>query len=191
MAVSIQQAACNALGAHLQAKLSGVVVNYDFPDPDRELPELALTILLAGTPHDTSMQPEVISSTVVDATHKLYRWKVLERSQPIQVDVWSTYQALRDDLVARLDQIFNGGWSDQPDSGLTLSLGDGWDAKAVFDFDGPSIINSGYSSQVSEFRGSYNGALRVALYVDAASPRMANIKLHSILNGNALDSSLT
>lgn len=191
MTVSIQQAACNALGAHLQVKLSGVVVNYDFPDPDRELPELGVTVLLAGTPHDTPMQPEVIGSTIVDATHKLYRWKVLERSQPIQVDVWSTYQARRDDLVARLDQIFNGGWSDQPASGLVLSLGDGWDAKAVFDFDGPFIINSGYSSQVSEFRGSYNGALRVALYVDAASSRMANIKLHSILNGNALDSSLT
>lgn len=191
MSVSIQQAACNALGAHLQSKLSDVVVNYDFPDPERELPELGLTILLAGKPHDTPIQAEVISSTAIDAAHKLYRWRVLERSQPIQVDVWSTYQARRDDLVARLDQILNGGWSDQPNSGLVLSLGDGWDAKAAFDFDGPSIINSGYSSQVSEFRGSYNGALRVALYVDAASAKMANIKLHSILNGNALDSSLT
>lgn len=191
MSVSIQQAACNALGAYLQSKLSDVTVSYDFPDTERELPALALSILLAGVPHDTPLQPEVIGSVDIDATHKTYRWCVLERSQPIQIDVWSTYQAKRDDLIARLDAILNAGWSDQPNSGLVLSLSDGWDAKAVFDFDGPSILNSGYSAQMSEFRGSYNGTLRVVLYVDAASAKIARIKLHSILNGKPQENTLT
>lgn len=189
--VSLQQAACNALGARLSSALDpDVVVNYDWPDPEAPLPQKGITIVMAGQADDDILQPEAVSSTPIDATSRLYRWKVLERTQPIQLDVWTTYQTLRDDLVAKLDQIFNAGWTGTPDSGLVLDLADGWEGKATADLEGPSLTNSGVLAQVSEFRATYAGELRMCLYVDAPSPRIARTKLHQLLSGQAFDTTL-
>lgn len=192
MTVSIQQAACNALGRLLSAKIEPeVVVNYDWPDPETQLPARAVSIFLAGSPQDEILQPEVVSSTPIDAVKRLYRWRVLERTQPIQLDVWATYAVNRDDIIAQLDAILNGGWAGTPNNGLALDLADGWTGKVAFDFDGPSIVNTGGSSQVSEFRASYDGNLRAVLYVDAPSPKIAQIILHQVLNGKQTDIPLT
>ena len=190
--VSLQQAACNALGARLSSALDpDVVVNYDWPDPEAPLPQKGITIVMAGQADDDILQPEVVNSAPIDAVNRLYRWKVLERTQPIQLDVWTTYQTLRDDLVAKLDQVFNAGWTGTPDSGLLLTLSDGWDGKATADFEGPSLTNSGALAQVSEFRATYAGELRMCLYVDAPSPRIATIKLHQLLSEAAFDSTIS
>lgn len=191
MAVSLQQAACNALGSRLSSVLGpGVKVNYDWPDPEAPLPAKGVTILLAGQADDFLLQPEIISSTQIDSVNRLYRWKVLERTQPIQLDVWSTYQAVRDDMVASLDQALHAGWDGTPNCGLVLTLADGWEGCAVFDFDGPNVTNSGPLAQVSEFRAMYPGELRAVLYVDAPSPRIARLKLHQVLSGQPFDSTL-
>ena len=194
MAVSIQQAACNALGAHLYAQISPEIkISYDWPDPESQLPERGITILLVGNTEDNLLDPEPISFVPIDAVQNMYRWKVLERTAPIQMDIWTTYQYNRDDIIAQLDQLLNTGigWSDAPGHGLALSLADGWEAVAVFDFDGPSISNVGAGHQLSEWRGTYQGQLRVVLYVDAPNAKLATVKLHQVLDGAAVVKVLT
>lgn len=180
MAVSIQQAAANALGAHVATKLgAGVDVSYEWPVGP--LPAKAVTVLLAGPPKDEYLQPSVVSSqAVANPNHRLYRWRVLERTQPLQLDVWAQYQATRDDMIAALDVALNTGFGTAGDpvgNGLVLALGDGWTGRADFVFEGPDVDNGPEAARQSEWRATYRGEARVALYVDAESAKMAQIIL--------------
>lgn len=195
MAVTIQQAAANALAAHLSARLTGVAVDHRWPDSERPLPEKAVTILLAGKPDDTYLQPAHLETLPgSDPQHVVCRWLVLERVQPLQIDVWARYDVARDDLLAALEPLLNAGglpYEPAAGNGLLLALGDGWSGKADFSFDGPSLQQSPSSVQQGEWRAIINGEARCAVYVDAESPKLAQIKLQQILNGAAMNTTVS
>lgn len=76
--VSPQQAAISALARWLTANLpayapdaargsQGVEVSDRWPDHDKDLPERAVTILLAGAPKEEGTQPEVLTSEAIHA----------------------------------------------------------------------------------------------------------------------------
>lgn len=67
MAVPIEQAACNALKAWLQSKLPDVVVSQDWPAAEPDLPEKAITILLAGEGKEELLQPQVVDQAIIHA----------------------------------------------------------------------------------------------------------------------------
>ncbi len=182
MAVSIEQAAANALAAWLASQIgSDVAVEARWPDPEKPLPPKAVTVLLAGVYSDDYLQPELAVERPVDERGPLpiYRWRVLERTQPLQLDVWATYDVVRDDLKKRLDDALNmGNLPYEPvGPGLVLDLGDGWDGKADFIFDAGAITDSPNAVQVSEYRATFSGEARIVLTIDAPSPKQARINL--------------
>ena len=156
-----------------------VRVTAGWPEPAEPLPPMAITMLAVGTPTDILLQPTPISKVNTGSNRAVFRWRVLQRTQPIQVDVWATYDNVRHSLVAALDQVLNHGGmlGHAPDVGLVLPLRDGWDGVAAYDFGGPQNQDAPGGIQVSEYRSMYHGQARVVLYVDEVSPRLARIKL--------------
>ncbi len=165
MAVSIEQAAANALAGWLSSALGpDVIVDQRWPDPEKPLPPRAVTVLLAGVHSDDYLQPELAIDRPVDESRPfpIYRWRVLERTQPLQLDVWAHYDVVRDDLKKRLDDALNmGNLPYEPvGPGLVLDLSDGWDGKADYIFDAGAITDSPNSVQVSEYRATFSGEAR-------------------------------
>jgi len=187
--VSLEQAAANALQAYLQTALgSGVKVRNRWPNPDKNLPPLAVTILLSGDPTRTWVQPnDISSSTGTSAGKLLYRWHLGESVQPLQIDCWATANApALDDLRAKVDAALLGGNRAElyPIPGplsLALQSADGWTGTIDFYFDGFTVLQTPDTEQENEFRALCRGEARVAIYVDAETPRLARIILKQIL----------
>lgn len=185
--VSVQQAAANALAEWLRASLPGVVVESRWPEPNQGLRPKTITVLLAGSRIDEPLDPQVLHMTPISASTGLYRWRVSACRQPMQLDVWTTSDVARDDLLARLDTCLRAGpsrtlpwdWNGDPTANeLVLPLGDGWqDTVAAIEFDAPRIIDTPESVQQREYRASLRGEARMHLYVEAESPRMALMRL--------------
>lgn len=163
---------------------STVTVSCRWPEPDQKLPAMAITVLLAGKATDEILQPRLVSSRNIDSVSLLARWQVLERMQPLQLDIWAQYDVVRDALVAALDQVLNLGSMPYsvPGDPLVLDLADGWTGKVAFDFGGPANQDGPNAVQVSEYRSTYEGEARAVLYVDAKTPKLASIRLSQILN---------
>lgn len=189
MAVSIQDAAMNAVKTWLATKLGNdVTVLNGWPDPDMPLPAKAISVY-AGHWEDEHLQPEVDSATAVpnSVATKTFRWRMTERTIPFQLDVWSTYEPVRSDIMARIDNaLMAGSLTNEPvANGPLLSLADGWTGKVdVFLFGGHKVDNS-YANQQSEYRATYNGEARVILYVDVISPCQNTIIFQQTINGAA------
>jgi len=192
--VSIEQAASNALCAYLRDRLAGdVVVEPRWPDPEKPLPPKAVTVLRAGTAeHKMVMTSNPVSAVELDPpdpTRKLYRWIVLEVTQPLQIDCWTVYDVTRDDLCAALTAALHAGDQTNADPigpGLVLRLPaeDGWDGVAEYLFEQVSFSDNVSSIGQSEFRATISGEARMAIYVEAESSRTARIKLQQRLNRN-------
>lgn len=186
MAITVQQAAIDALAAYLSTALAdtGATVHGYWPDPETPLAQ-AVTVIPAGKSEDELLQPVVVSQRAgVDPAHPIFRWRVLERTQPLQLDVWTTSDVDRQTVLAALDSAIHAkhlsGWGPMP--GPVLELGGDWTGRADFVFDGVSCPQGPESVQQREFRATIMGETRVALYVDAASAKMATIKLQQILS---------
>ena len=117
----------------------------------------------------------------------LYRWLVFEVTQPIQIDCWATKPGARTDLRKRVTDALNAGNQAEaypvPGSGLALALGDGWTGTADYTFKGFSNLDNPDAAQQNEYRSIAHGEARVALYIDAETPRLANIILRQKLDG--------
>ena len=204
--MSIEQAAASALANYLSTVLNTdpiapVSVEQRWPDPEKPLPALAVTVLLIGdAQHQLVSTTEPVSSQELippDATKKLYRWKVAEVTQPLQIDCWATYDVARDDLRARVEAALQAGdqtedWPTPPGLDLALLSADGWEGTAEFIFQAFGNMDNPSSAAQSEWRATARGESRVALYIDAVSPRMAHLILRQKLNGGqAVDSTVT
>lgn len=189
--VSIQQAAANALAEWLREQLPDVMVEARWPEPNVSLPPKAITVLLAGSRIDEPLDPQVLHMTPIDSAKALYRWRVAACRQPLQLDVWTTSDVERDDLLARLDDCLRAGpghtldgvWNADPLSHeLEFELGDGWeDTIAAIEFEAPQVHDTAESVQQREYRATIRGDARMNLYVEAESPRMAVIRLRQRL----------
>jgi hypothetical protein len=217
MSVSVEQAGINALKTYLASQIPGVTINEVWPNPDADLPERVITIVKIGAREETKIDPKVVASAPVmipgspdplvlveDPVNRSFTWCVKLVRQSIQLDVWSCYQAVRDDLHAQLDEALNLGpaitlgslmpLSDPFRDGLLLALGDGRPGFADVRFDGPEIDDTPESVQKNEFRATRFGTIDVPLTITRTQPRMAQVSmtvttatgLH-ITAGNATD----
>lgn len=191
MTVAIEQAAQNALASFLATRLgTGVTVAKQWPAPDRTLPALAATVIQAGETEWLYCQPEAISSTAGSTSGtRLYRWLVLEVTQPLQIDCWATTPGARSNLRARVAAALQAGNMTErwpvPGGGLQLALlvADGWQGVADFTFKSFSNLDTPDSAQQSEYRAIAQGEARVAFYIDAETPRLARIILQQTIDG--------
>lgn len=192
MTTSIEDATQSALARHLATQLGGSVkVSKQWPAPERKLPELAVTVIQAGDSTHTLVQAEDISHQAGSSAGKyLYRWLVLEVTQPLQVDCWATTPPARSDLRKRLTDALNKGRMADTypiPGGLVLSLDpalDGWTGYVDYAFpDGISNLDVPDAAQQSEYRAIAHGWAHASLYIDAETPRLARIILKQTLDG--------
>ncbi len=303
--VSIEQAVARALAVRLRSRLVDVTVFEHWPDPERELPEKAISILLAGKRQDTSLQvtqvgsenihdelptralvpipldlptsivalnvikstwnahdasttvhrnadvtnvitapdafdlasaiflanairpliaPHVTSTVYHDVADSLsqvtkplafdlgslvalaldllaqvnkhyaarvYEWRIRVCDQPMQLDVWTRFHAVRDDLMAQLETELNVDATaerlDGPFSpvrnGILLDIADGWEGTvADIMFDAPMREDTVRSKSTSEYRATYAGTASFALIVKAQSARLARAVFRTSLH---------
>ena len=202
MAVTVQQAACNALKVWLAAKLTDATVTQAWPDPQTPLPAKAITILRIGKPKRSEVYPEVVKTDAVvgDATHLLYTWRVAELEQDLQIDFWAQNDIALDDMIAQYDIAMHAG-DDQTlgviaanptEHDLTLAIGDGYSdtvhgyrSIAVFSMGDPELVNTPDSILTSEYRAMSIGTLRCNFTMVTNSPRISGVTFPFTMNGLA------
>ncbi len=185
--VPVQIAASNSLATYLSSVMPDVIIESQWPDPDKKIPVKAITIIPAGPRNLLYMEtPQLISTVALTSPNNLYKWRVAECEQPFQMDVWSQFAADRDDMVARLDQFINVGFSllsgvtnaAKVDQNLSLEMADGWEgSNAYFTFD--TVIYDDTPDQVSrrEYRATYRGMGFFNLSSTAVNSSIAQVNL--------------
>ena len=186
--VSVEQAAQSALAEYLQNEFDPqfgggaerCIVNDAWPAPDSSLPRRAVSIIPAGMREDTYLQEEDIRSTPIQGQLRLWTFQAAACRQPLQLDVWSTSAAGRDDLLARLsDSLRKGTQHTLGDplgpptwDGVLLALDPnkgGFYGFADFVFDGPRKSDNDRGPRLREYRASMLGFCDVTLTVKAPS----------------------
>lgn len=174
--VSLVQAAANALKLWLETALSPDITVFEkWPDPNTELPPKAVSILKIGKRlRMPAWQIDVAKVQPIGngpAAQVTYQLGGIE--QPMQIDVWATSDAERDDILAQLDTVLYAGIDqtlglpgDPIRDGLLLPLLDGYEGNNCdYWFDEPEIDDTPGAVQRSEFRAIFFGEARMSLIV--------------------------
>ena len=178
MAVTIQQAANNALAAHLSTNLPDVRIEEHWPDPSNRLILPTITILHAGPRQDLAIDMRDLAYRVVGNTVN-FKTQLSACHQPLQLDIWASDQVQRDNIIARLDFVLNmdtinGGYM----HGLNLAPldADNWsDTFFDFYFESPELDDTPFDAFVEEWRCRYRGHAWMMLAVDRTAPRQSII----------------
>lgn len=182
MIVTIQQASNNALAAYLATAMPDVSVTTRWPNPDKDLPEKAITILLAGTRRDEQMDLRQLSATPTGSTKSTVVWQLAMCIQPVQLDVWARSDLARDDILAQLDRLLHAGESalvgafnpDPVGHSVLLAVQDGWDSCGTtvdFDFDGPELQDTASAIGSRQYRATLVGDAHFALSLTTLTAR--------------------
>lgn len=138
--VSLEQASMNALTAFLTPLMPDVKIWSRWPEPNIKLPPKVITCVFAGEQNYVPLDPvlrdddtEIVNATTVSAT-----WSLGYLEQPIQLDLWATFDVQLDDMIARLDEILRSGASslsvvggDPFETDLLLELAGEWAGTTV------------------------------------------------------------
>ena len=177
--VSVAQAAENALVAWIASQLPDVVTNNEWPDPGVPLNKRGeVTILRAGGYQEMTVRPQVVRTDLDPfQIQTTFHWKVSNVEQPMQLDVWATSKAKRDDILNRLGTALTAGPGETLSAAclasygaqpahlqnpvarvVLLQLAAPWDhLVASFQFDSPETTDSARASSEREFRATYHG----------------------------------
>jgi hypothetical protein len=179
MATTVQQAAANALAAFLEDQLEDVEVLPRWPEPDQDLPDRAVSVLLAGRRQDEHWQAEVVNVEGTGAS-RTFHWKVKAVEQPVQLDVWARYDAQRDDILAQLDDALHQGTATTLNAPfgsptrdgplLALDADDGHEGYVDFTFEGAFNNDTPDAHTRAEYRATINGAATMSLVVKTQHP---------------------
>lgn len=191
--VSIQQASVNALALWLGSVMPDVQVLGHWPN-GAILPPKAISIVTAGQRRDTPLDSLIYASTPSGATNAVVQFQVAACYQPVQLDVWTTNYAVRDDIMARLDIFLRadasalvGAYNAPPvGNGVLVAVADGWlNTIADFVFQSADTDETGDAVQASQFRATYAGGAHVKLTVTKTTARQKLIQFQLRLNGEA------
>jgi hypothetical protein len=121
-----------------------------------------------------------------------YLWMLGSRVQPVQLDIWTTYEAVRDETIGAVEQVVRLGAA-QPDGpdvftdyapvglGITVTLGADWpDASAAFDFEAPTRSQD---PQAQEWRATYEGTVDVPMLAWGQTARLARAQFTITADG--------
>lgn len=207
---SVQRAACNALAVYLEREFDKlydresaerVVVSEAWPEPGVNLPPRAVSVIQAGTRRETLTQATIEKRTDLPDNQGEYVWAVSAITQPIQLDIWATYDAVRDQLEDDLDTIlrrgpqYTLGIGTEPirDGGVLLQLDPVSGREGFVDFtllDGPRPINDGNQRQAAEYRSLISAELDVMLTVKATNPKLARVLVKGLLDSDPYEITL-
>jgi hypothetical protein len=133
---------------------------------------------------------------------KIYLWMIKCCRLPVQLDIWSNFNAGRDEMISELEPALNanpydtagfGYPSSEPvRNGCIFQLSDGWLGTVDFDFNEPTVSDTNDENQQRQFRATYRGFSDFSLYIKAQSPRLNKVTLKNYLDSitETLDVSL-
>lgn len=193
--VTVVQAAANALALWLIKSLtSDIKVLEKWPEPDTQLPPKAVTVLKVGKRSRIPLTQLSVANVKVIGNGPLARvgYQIGSVEQPMQLDVWATSDAERDDILAQLDVALYAGIDqtlglpgDPVRDGLLLPLLDGHDGNNCdYWFDEPQIDDTPDAVQRSEFRAILFGEARMALVVTPNEPTALIKKTVPVIKGS-------
>jgi hypothetical protein len=170
-------------------------VHARWPEATTKLAPKTVSVLLAGPREDQFLDPIPIARVDTGQNRALFTWRVRACKQPLQIDVWATSHAARDDLVAQLEQALNVSETkslgvsnaDPVRQGVVLRLPEPWGGLSDFLFDSATANDSSDAAQRSEYRATARGSAWMDLTVQAESARLARATLRArITNGGAV-----
>lgn len=187
MADTLQTKACVALAEFLEPRL-GVPVKSEWPQRDFRAPVNIVTITTAGarrdTPVDLGIVKKVLNGTYnVDST-----WLLASCEQPLALDVWSSNEVDRDDILVKLDDVLHLGDSTLATSWCATPAGNGillqLDSESTVDYDfgRPEVEYSSDDEAREIFRATYLGTAYFMLTVTRTTPRQKVIELVQQIN---------
>lgn len=129
---------------------------------------------------------------------RIYLWRVETIVQPVQMDVWATFEAVRDEMLAALEPALHArardtapglypglGGDDPVRHDLLLALADGWTGcHATARFDRPVIADRPTGAQVDEWRATFAGEIECFLIIRSQSPRLTTIEIKQYVGTN-------
>jgi hypothetical protein len=123
---------------------------YNWPDPNEELVYPAVSVF-SKNPKFTPLFPYIVYKSDIDETTNLatVRRVIGMYDFSLQVDLWSSYKAQREQLLEEFIQAMS---LDYEVAGLSLQLQDYYDQWARYDFDVPTFIDEEQASQRNEWR---------------------------------------
>jgi len=190
MAVSVEQAACNALKQWLASQIAGVTFYDRWPEPDLQLAPKTVAVMLAGKPRDElALGERVVAYSSIDPTTGSYSWRFGTRWHAIRLELWAQYDHGRDDLLTMVEAALRKGPrhtlgipnGDPVRDGVLLALSDGHDGHADFTFDPPERHDDPEGIRAQEHRASIDGEVGVDLIVKADSPKLLTAVLRQRL----------
>jgi hypothetical protein len=186
MAVSVAQAAANALANYLDQSLSDdVTVQARWAEPDVQLPPKVVAVLKVGSRRrlDVVGQAEEARELLPDGKTIRVTRAIGSYEQPLELHVWANNDVDREDMIAQLDQALNAGipqtlglngdpWRD----GLLLALleADRFVGNVEFWFDEPEYFDSAEAVQRREYRAIFVGEARGMFSVIEDVPLLTN-----------------
>lgn len=133
-----------------------------------------------------ALTKSLVDSLSAHFAARMYLWMLGARVQPVQIDIWTTHEAAREEMIGRVEQLVRQG-AIQPEGpdvfedyapvglGIAVDLGDDWpNASAAFDFEAPSRMDGGAQSQ--EWRATYEGTVDVPLLAWGQTARLARAR---------------
>lgn len=186
MRVTIQQAAANAFAAYLAAKLPDIAVESRWPSADKQRPPQSITVIPAGRRRDLPIDVQLLKKTNRGSNQVDAVWQVAACTQPFQLDVWSTTDVGRDDILARLDDLLHADQSSLTSSfcptpagtGALIAIQDGWQetgSTADFVFDAAELATTADAVGRSTYRATFRGEANFMLTVTSTTARQVSI----------------
>lgn len=197
MAVSIGQAAVNALADWLRISIaSDIVVSPRWPDPAKKLPSKAVTVIKVGSRSrvDATCLSLVSRVDIDDKTTKA-TFMFGGMTQALQIDVWASNDDDRDDMISQIDDALTAGveqtlarGQDPIAAGITgdpirdgvlvpFLAADGYTGNVDCLFDDAVVDDDPQSIQRKEYRATYSGEAQFAYVVTRTVPRMKSTTL--------------
>lgn len=203
MAVSIGQAACNALAKYLTSFFgvtpTDVTINARWPTFGPKLPARAISIIPVGRRQRLDVLPslDIVTRQNINATTAKVGFRLGSYIQPVQLDVWCTYDIDRDSVIAQLDCALTAGLAatldptliaDPVRDGIVLPLSgdDGYSGDVEFWFDQPDVGDAPESAVRDQWRATYSGEARGDFYQTSIVPRLVNTTLQVSAAENAI-----
>lgn len=182
-----------ALANNLRTKLTAhlAAAGASAPHPAEDTLNAPTAPIATNEPTLVALAKNLVDCLRAHYAARVYLWMLGARVQPVQLDIWSCFEATRDEMIGAVEQKIRQG-SVRPDGpdiysdyapvglGIAVTLGSDWpDASAAFDFESPTRSQD---PQAQEWRATYEGIVDVPMLVWAQSARLARSRFTSTID---------
>lgn len=184
--VAVRRALADYLRTNLISTWPNVVVSENWPTPQTQLPEQAVTVLVPQGGFTVEYhQPVIWSVTTANGVSTItYSYGKME--MPLQIDAWAQFEAVRDDLAASVLPLLNQNVEVTLGTatlanlalapGLVIPIPTYANVTAEFRFDSEPMLSETTSlTEASDWRATWSGSAFVYLMQQETQPVMREV----------------